>query len=151
MAPPVLSLFPGAEGTAELQFAPPRKPELSAERSTSASRWCRRRIPTALSSKRRHWRCCPSASFAARITPRTSEATRTARHEVVVDDRGNAPLEAELSATDPDEQLAFDLRPLTLTVPPGQSGRATVKVAARKGFARGADKHRPANTLYFRY
>ena len=143
VAPPVLSLFPGAEGTVELNFAPPRKPSLTAGTLDFAVKVVPSEDADGSVVEEASLQVLPFRELTARITPRTSEAKRHARHEVVVDNRGNAPLEAELSASDPDEQLAFDLRPLSLSVPPGQSARATVKVAARKGFARGADKHRP--------
>lgn len=143
VAPPVLSLFPGAEGTAELQFAPPRKPSLTAGTLDFGVKVLPSEDPDGCVVEEATLEVLPFRELTARITPRTSEAKRTARHEVVIDNRGNTPLEAELSASDPDEQLAFDLRPLNLTVPPGLSARATVKVAARDGFARGPDKHRP--------
>lgn len=147
VAPPVLSLFPGAEGTAELQFAPPRKPSLTAGTLDFGVKVVPSEDPDGCVVEEATLEVLPFQELTARITPRTSEAKRTARHDVVVDNRGNTPLEAELSASDPDEQLAFDLRPLSLTVPPGQSARATVKVAARNGFARGPDKHRPFQVL----
>lgn len=143
VAPPMLSLFPGAEGTVELHFAPPRKPSVTAGTLDFGVKVVPSEDPDGSVVEEATLEVLPFRELTARITPRTSEAKRHARHEVVVDNRGNAALEAELSASDPDEQLAFDLRPLSLTVPPGQSARATVKVAARKGFARGADKHRP--------
>lgn len=143
VAPPMLSLFPGAEGTVELHFAPPRKPSVTAGTLDFGVKVVPSEDPDGSVVEEAALEVLPFRELTARITPRTSEAKRHARHEVVVDNRGNAPLEAELTASDPDEQLAFDLRPVSLTVPPGQSARATVKVAARKGFARGADKHRP--------
>ncbi|MBW3614529.1 MAG: hypothetical protein KY439_04360 [Actinobacteria bacterium] len=143
VAPPVLSLFPGAEGTVELHFAPPRKPDLTAGAVHFGVRVMPSEEKDGCVVEEGTVQVLPFQEMTARITPRTTEAKRTSRHHVVVDNRGNAPLEAELSAGDPDEQLAFDLRPHTLTVAPGHSARATLKVVARKGFARGADKHRP--------
>ncbi|MBW3556201.1 MAG: hypothetical protein KY454_04580 [Actinobacteria bacterium] len=143
VAPQVLSLFPGAEGTVDLHFAPPRKPELTAGVLPFGVRVVPSEDDAGSVVEEGSLEVLPFREMTARITPRTTEAKRSSRHQIVVDNRGNAPMEAELSATDPDEQLAFDLRPSTLTVAPGHSARATIKVAARKGFARGADKHRP--------
>src|ERR1051325_4909398 len=41
--------------------------------------------------------------------------------------------------------MAFSMRPTSLTIPPGTSGRAELKVAARKGFLRGPMRMRPFN------
>jgi len=143
VAPPLLSLFPGSEGTVELYFAPPRKPGLTAGPMPFGVRVVPSEDPDGSVVEEGELEVLAFQELTARITPRTSEGKRRARHDIVVDNRGNAPLEVALAASDPDEQLAFDLRPDTLAVPPGQSARATVRVAARKGFARGADKHRP--------
>jgi hypothetical protein len=141
--PAVLSLFPGAEGEAVVSFRPPRSPELTAGPLDFAVRV----VPTedADGSVVEEGTLTVDAfhDLSARITPRTSETKRAARHTVTVDNRGNAPLTVELAATDPDDQLAFGIQPPTLTIPPGQTGTANIKAAAPRGFARGPDRHRP--------
>ncbi|MDP9440587.1 MAG: hypothetical protein M3P34_00060 [Actinomycetota bacterium] len=91
VAPPVLSLFPGAEGTAELQFAPPRNPELSSGTLDFGVKVVPSEDPDGSVVEEAALEVLPFRELTARITPRTSEAKRTARHEVVVDNGGNAP------------------------------------------------------------
>ena len=143
--PAVLSLFPGAEGTIELHFAPPRTAEVGAGPVPFAVRVDASQDPDGSVVEEGDVDLLPFVEVQAKLTPRTSETKRKARHEVLVDNRGNSPVEAEIDASDPDEQLAFDVKPRTVTVPAGQSVHVPVKVAAKKGFLRGTDKHRPFN------
>jgi hypothetical protein len=143
--PAVLSLFPGADGTIELHFAPPRTAEIGAGPVPYAVRVDASQDPDGSVVEEGDVDLLPFVEVQAKLTPRTSETKRKARHEVLVDNRGNSPVEAEIDASDPDEQLAFEVKPRTVTVPAGQSVHVPVKVAAKKGFLRGTDKHRPFN------
>jgi hypothetical protein len=143
--PAVLSLFPGADGAIELHFAPPRTAEVGAGPVPYAVRVDASQDPDGSVVEEGDVDLLPFVEVQAKLTPRTSETKRKARHEVLVDNRGNSPIEAEIDASDPDEQLAFDVKPRTVTVPAGQSVHVPVKVAAKSGFLRGTDKHRPFN------
>jgi hypothetical protein len=144
-APAQLSLFPGAEGTIDVIFAPPRTSSLPAGPLPFAVRVVASQDPENSVVEEGTVTVGPFREFNAKITPRTSEGKKSARHEVIVDNRGNTAIEVELAAGDPDEQLAFDVRPRTLTVERGETARAAVKVAAKKSFAKGSDRRRPFN------
>jgi hypothetical protein len=141
--PAVLSLFPGAEGTIELHFAPPRAAGVGLGPVPFGVRVDASEDPDGSVVEEGEVDLLSYVDVQAKLTPRTSEAKRKARHEVLVDNRGNSPVEAEIDATDPDELLAFEVRPRTVTVAGGASAHVPVRVAARKGFLRGTDKHRP--------
>ncbi|MEA3075215.1 MAG: hypothetical protein QOF60_123 [Actinomycetota bacterium] len=145
--PAQLSLFPGSDGTVEVQFALPRSASVTAGPVDFAVRVAASEDPDGSVVEEGVLEVAPFTEINAKITPRTSEAKRSARHEVLVDNRGNAPVEVTLAASDPDELLAFEVRPPSLTVGPGETGRAAVKVMAAKGFAKGADKHRPFEVM----
>jgi hypothetical protein len=83
----------------------------------------------------------------AKVVPRTSEAKRKAVHRVEVLNTGNSPVTAEVSASDPDELLAFDIEPSTLTVGPGETGIARMKVAAKKGHRGRGSRRMPFNVV----
>jgi hypothetical protein len=51
-------------------------------------------------------------------------------------------MNAELSASDPDQQLAFDIQPPGVVVEPGTAGFAKVKVKPTQTFLRGPNKSR---------
>ncbi len=140
--PASLSLFPGADGTIELHFAPPRSPDVGSGDVPFGVRIDASQDPDGSVVEEGEVHLLPFVDVQAKLTPRNSETKRKARHEVIVDNRGNADIEADLQASDPDEHLAFEL-PRTLVVPAGQSAHTLVKVAAVKGFMKGPDRQRP--------
>lgn len=143
VVPPVLSLFPGGDGTVELHFRPPRAASLPAGPLDYGVRVVPAEDPDGSSVEEAVLEVLPYVELAGRITPRTSETKRTARHVVALDNRGNAAVEVSLSAVDPDDQLAFDIRPPSVNLAGGDSAEVAIKVAARSGFMRGPDRHRP--------
>jgi hypothetical protein len=77
------------------------------------------------------------------ITPVTSKGRFSARHRIEVVNWGNAPVRLALSVSDPDEAVGFLLNPDTLDLPIGTSGRARLRVRARKPMLRGVPVRRP--------
>lgn len=143
VAPIVISLFPGAEGTVNLHVAPPRAPGVGLGPVPFGVRVVATSDADLSVVEEGEVDLRPFVDLTAKLTPRTSETKRRARHEVLLDNRGNAPVEAEIEAGDPDEHLAFEVRPRLVTVDGGQTARVGLNVAARTGFARGPQKHRP--------
>jgi hypothetical protein len=141
--PAVLSLFPGAEGTIELHFAPPRTPGVGFGATPFGVRVDASQDPDGSVVEEGEVDLQAFTEVQAKLTPRTSETKRKARHEVLVDNRGNSEITADIDASDPDDLLAFDIHPRTITVPAGGSVPVPVRVAAKSGFLRGTDKHRP--------
>jgi hypothetical protein len=143
VVPAALSLFPGSDGTFELHFAPPRASNVGSGATPFGVRVVGSEDPDNPVVEEGEVNLLPFVEVAAKLTPRTSESKRKARHEIIVDNKGNAAIPVVLSVSDPDEQLAFQLVETNITVEAGQARHVPLKVAARKGFARGADKHRP--------
>jgi hypothetical protein len=132
--PAVLSLFPGAEGTVELHFAPPRTPGVGFGPVTFGVRIDASQDPDGTVVEEADVDLQAFTEVQAKLTPRTSETKRKARHQVLVDNRGNAAITASLDAFDPDELLAFDIPTRTVSIAAGQSEAVAVRVAAKKGF-----------------
>ena len=143
VVPATLSLFPSADGVIELHFAPPRAPGVGSGSTPFGVRVVGSEDPDDPVVEEGDVNLLPFVDVTAKITPRTSETKRKAKHEIVLDNKGNTPVAVTLSVSDPDEQLAFGLHESRVTVEAGQSTHVPLKVAANKGFARGADKHRP--------
>ena len=143
VVPAALSLFPGADGVIELHFAPPRAPGVGSGSTPFGVRVVGSQDPENSVVEEGEVVLLPFVDVTGKLTPRTSEAKRKAKHEIVLDNKGNTPVSVTLSVSDPDEQLAFGLHDSLVTVEAGQSAHVPLKVAAKKGFARGADKHRP--------
>ncbi len=77
------------------------------------------------------------------LLPTLSSSSRQGRHELAVDNHGNAPIRPAFVALDPEDQLRFEIDPSVLTVEPGAAGFTTVKVRPKQRFWRGQPKRLP--------
>lgn len=141
--PAMISLFPGAEGTVDLHVAPPRAPGVGFGPVPFGVRVVASEDQDLTTVEEGEVDLRPFVDVSAKLTPRTTESKRKSHHQVIVDNRGNAAVEAEIDAGDPDEHLAFEVRPRVVSVEGGQTARVSINVAARSEFARGQVKHRP--------
>jgi hypothetical protein len=141
--PPTLSLFPGAEGTSTIRFAPPRSAGVPAGAVPFGVRAASHEDPQGSAVEEGTLVVGAFADTFAELLPRTSRGGRGARHELAVDNRGNARLNATIEPSDPDQQLAFDVRPPGLVVEPGAAAFSSIRVKPRRGFWRGAPRTRP--------
>ena len=142
--PPLLSLFPGDEGSAQLRFFPPRDASTAAGPVPFAVRAASKEDPGGSAVEEGTIEVRTFLDTFAELLPRTSRGRRSARHELAVDNRGNTRINAQLSALDPDELLSFALRPPAVVAEPGAAAFAEVVVRPRKRFLRG-----PARTIPF--
>ena len=141
--PPVLSLFPGAEGTAKLVLRPPRAASTLAGVLPYALRARSREDPAGSAVEEGTITVGAFADPFTELAPRTSRGSRSGSHDLAIDNRGNARLNAELEGTDADRQLKFDIKPPGVVVEPGMAGFAKVRVSPVKRFWRGQPKTRP--------
>ena len=102
----------------------------------------RARTPPVRPSRRGRSRSVRS-STRAELAPRTSRGSGSGTHDLAVDNRGNARLNAEIEGPTPDQQLKFDIKPPGVVVEPGMAGFAKVGVSPGKRFWRGQPKTRP--------
>ncbi len=141
--PPVLSLFPGAEGTAKLVLRPPRAASTLAGVLPYALRARSKEDPAGSAVEEGTITVGSFADPFTELAPRTSRGSRSGSHDLAIDNRGNARLNAELEGTDADRQLKFDIKPPGVVVEPGMAGFAKVRVSPVKRFWRGQPKTRP--------
>jgi P pilus assembly chaperone PapD len=76
------------------------------------------------------------------LDPESSSSVGTAEHWVTINNKGNAPAAVTVSASDPEQQLAFQITPSNLTVEGGGSARARLWVGLRQ---RGASQGEPGD------
>jgi len=141
--PPTLSLFPGAEGSAVVSFAPPRASSTPAGALPFGIRARSQEDPAGSAVEEGVLTVGTFSDTFAELVPRSSRGSRGASHELAVDNRGNARLNASITAADPDQLLGFDVQPPGLVVEPGTAGFAKVRVTPAKRFWRGQPKTRP--------
>lgn len=137
--PPSISLFPEAEGVTRVVFRPPKAPETAAGRSPLGVRVRSREDPARPVVEEVTVEIEQFVEMAAELIPRASKGRRRAAHDLAVDNRGNAPITAELSASDPDDKLRFSVQPPRVTVDPGRAGFAKIRIRPLRKFLRGPD------------
>lgn len=141
--PPVVSLFPGAEGTARIVFRPPRVSSTPAGVVPFGLRARSSEDPAGSAVEEGSVEVGSFLEPYAELVPRTSRGSGSGSHDLAVDNRGNARLSADLEATDADRLLKFDVRPPAVVVEPGMAGFAKIRVSPVKRFWRGTPKTRP--------
>lgn len=134
--PAVISLLPEAEETVRIHFSPPRSSAVVAGLIPYGVRVTCQEDRDFSVVEEASVQVSGFSSVEARVVPRTSEGKRTAHHRVEVTNTGNAAVDADLSASDPDELLAIDVDPDHLSIDPGATAMAKVKVVAVKGPSR---------------
>lgn len=143
VVPNTLRLLPGREETASVRIMPPRDAHTAAGERPLGVRVQSHEDPHGSVVEEATLAVGVFSETTAELLPRNSRAHRRARHEVAVDNKGNAPLQAEIAASDPDNLLSFAVSPSPVTVAPGTAGFARVRVRARKSFWTGPPKQRP--------
>jgi hypothetical protein len=141
--PPTLSLFPAAQETARITFRPPRVATTPAGSVRFGVMVHSKEDPDGSNVVEGTLEIGGFLASAAELAPRTSHGSRTGRHEVAVDNRGNLRLETTLEGVDPDRLVRFDFDPPTLSVEPGGAGFVRLLVKPVTSFWRGPAKTRP--------
>jgi hypothetical protein len=143
--PDALSLFPGGEGEARITFALPREPFPRAGTFPFGVRVKAEADPAGVAVEEGKVTLGPFTDATAEIVPTTSRGSRTARHEVFVVNRGNAPVEVVVGAVDPDRLVDFQVQPDRLVIGPGERGGTTVRASVRDTFFLGSKVPHPFN------
>ena len=78
-----------------------------------------------------------------KITPVSSSGRWQGKHFLEITNWGNAPVQLKLTATDPDEKLAFLVAPEIMDLPIGVTGHAQLRARTLKPFLRGAQVRLP--------
>jgi hypothetical protein len=127
--PPSLSLFPGAEGETRVVFAPPRASEPRAGTLPFGLRITPEADPRGGTVEEGRVTVEPFTDVVAQIVPQTSRGSRAGKHEVVVENRGNAPVAVDMLPSDPDRLLSFSIP--NAAAAPGGGARFSVGPAER--------------------
>ncbi|GLY69039.1 hypothetical protein [Amycolatopsis taiwanensis] len=145
--PPTVSLYPGTEAEVRVRIAPPRAPETATGPMPFGVRVLPSEQPAAAVLPEATLSVAPFAELTAELIPHNSQGRRSARHEVAVDNRGNEPATAVLTAANPDDLLNFRIKPERIEVAPGKAGFVLVRPRARRLIWRGQSAGRPFQVL----
>ncbi|MFI6683097.1 hypothetical protein [Streptomyces sp. NPDC050485] len=141
--PAVLRIYPGAEGTAEVTFAPPRTPDAVAGPAPFGIRVEPREHPEASDVAEGRLTIGPFTELRAELVPRTVRGRRRARGRIAIDNLGNQPLTASFSTRDNGDAFDVDANPGAVQVAPGRAGFAEVEITATKVSWFGTSRERP--------
>ncbi|MFF3697922.1 hypothetical protein [Streptomyces sp. NPDC002221] len=128
--PAVLRLYPGAEGTADITFAPPRTSDAIAGPSVFGIRVDPREHPHEADVVEGRLTVGPFAEMRAELVPRSVRGRRRARGRLAVDNLGNQPLTASFSTRDNGDAANVEANPTAVQVDPGRAGFAEVELTA---------------------
>ncbi|HEX2040891.1 MAG TPA: hypothetical protein VHF47_14295 [Acidimicrobiales bacterium] len=145
--PPLLSLFPAAEGTATIHFAPPRSPDVQPGPTTFGVKVTPSDDPSDSVVEEGELVVGSFADVAAELLPLVSKGRRKVKHRIAVDNRGNDRALARVTVTDPEQHLKAVVRPDPLFVEPGTAGFSVLRLQARKRFLKGPAKLHPFKVL----
>jgi hypothetical protein len=132
VTPAELSVYPGDDGHAQVLFAPPRVAAIPAGSRPFGVRVVPIEHPEDGTVPEGVVELRPFSDFGIELTPRTSHGRSRARHELAVDNRGNAAVPVQLAGGDPDEALVVRVVPADLVVNPGEAAFAKVRVRPAK-------------------
>lgn len=145
--PPTLSLFPAAEEIATITFSPPRAATVPAGQMPFGVRVISSEDPNGSVVEEGVLNIAPFSDVFAELAPRTSRGSGGATHDLAIDNRGNATLNAAIEAIDPDRLLTFDIRPPGVLADAGTASFSKVAVKPRRRFWRGPSQTRPFQVL----
>ena len=138
VSPPSLSLFPAAEGTVIITFAPPRGPEVAAGETPFVVRVTSSEDPSGGAAEEGTVNVGAFSDVSVELSPRSLRGRRTTVAELAVVNRSNVSYRAELSGSDAEMALDLRFRPPIIDAIPGQTGVVKVAVRPRRRFWRGA-------------
>lgn len=132
--PSTLSLFPDKEGTATILFRPPRSSTVTAGRKIFSIKVQSKASAQISAEQGGAIEVAPFSDAVVAMTPRTGRGGESAVFRAQVQNKGNAPLEATLEATDPDEVLLFEFDRPALRLAAGEVANVQLLVRVRATF-----------------
>ena len=137
VVPGSVSLYPGQDATASVEFRPPRSAAVPAGEFPYAVQVLPTGHPEDAVVPEGVLHLLPFYATTAELMPRTSRGPFGAYHRVAVDNRGNVPITVSFTGSDPGELLDISSREPALTVEPGTVQFARVRVRALRTIWRG--------------
>ena len=141
--PPVVSMFPGAQQTVTLHFAPPRDSTIQAGEVPFAVKIIPSNEPEESVTEEGTISVGSFNDFGAELLPRHPTGRIGGRQRLAVDSRGNLPVPVALAAIDASDALKFRFRPGMFTAAPGAAHFVRIRILPKKRFFRGSTQVKP--------
>lgn len=143
VSPGALNLLPGAEGSATLRLRPPRLSSTAAGTVPMGLRVTSEDDPAGSVTQQTVVHVSCYSAVTVTVVPQTSHGRRSAQHTITVKNAGNCPIQAETTASDPDELLRFSASPPSIAVGPDATATVALTVRARHRLLRGRPQPKP--------
>jgi hypothetical protein len=137
--PAVVELPPGAEAIARVRFLPPRSSAVPVGPMPFAIKAKSREEHTSLLLVEGVVVVAAFHDTSAELIPETGKGRMGAK--LALENHGNTPVKAWLTAADPDRKLNFWIRPGGLAVEPGTVRFASIRMSPRRRFVTGPPKN----------
>lgn len=137
VVPGVVSLYPGQDATASVEFRPPRSAAVQAGEFLYGVQVLPTEHPEDAVVPEGVLSLLPFYETTADLMPRTSRGRFGALHRLAIDNRGNIPIAVTLTGTDPGEMLDLRLPEEAMTVEPGTVQFAHVRIRPVRKIWRG--------------
>ncbi|GES33333.1 RICIN domain-containing protein [Streptomyces angustmyceticus] len=140
--PDVLRLYPGAEGTAEVVFAPPRTPDAVAGPTPFGIRVEPAEHPEIRDVVEGQVTVGTFTELRSELVPLTVQGRWRAKAAVAIDNLGNQPLTVSLSGRENGDALSVEAVPSSVQVAPGRAAFARLNIRpGRVSWVGGTNKH----------
>lgn len=144
VVPDRVSLYPGHDTTALVEFRPPRSASVPAGEFKYGVHVLPTEHPEDAVVPEGIVDVLPFLQTTGELMPRMSRGKLGAKHNVAVDNNGNVPITVDVAGSDPGGLLEFSLQPPELTIEPGTVQFTAVRVRPAQKIWRG----RPATHLF---
>ena len=140
ITPETLPLFPDAEGQVAIAFRPARVAAARAGATPFGVKVTSEVDPADTSVEEGTLDIGAFTELTGELIPAISNGSRTGRHQLACDNRGNIPLTLGFGAVDPEEALRFQFDPPSVVAASGTATIVTLRARPKKRFLTGSPK-----------
>lgn len=141
--PPSVRLFPGDAADVQVTFRPPRHHLTPTGSVPFAVKVSSREDPMASAAEEGALQVGAYHDLTAELIPRTSRGSRRGRHNLVIDNRGNAVVPLNVAVFDPDQLIMGLPSPSAIEAPPGTATFVKLLIKPTKRTLMGPSATRP--------
>ncbi|WP_328616245.1 hypothetical protein OHS18_05975 [Amycolatopsis sp. NBC_00355] len=143
VSPASVSVFPGESEAATITFSPPKSSDVLAGEVPFAVRVMSSEDTEGSTVHEGTVLVEEYTEIEVELVPRTARGARTGRQQLVIDNKGNHDVPAEVRIVDPEDQLAGRTPTPAVRTAPGTATVVLLKLRPHKRFLRGATKTLP--------
>jgi hypothetical protein len=147
VTPDTLPLFPDAEGQVSISFRPARVSAARAGATPFGVKVTSEVDPSDTSVEEGTLQIGAFTELTGELVPQISHGSRTGKHQLACDNRGNTPLTLGFGGVDQEEALRFAFTPTTVVAEPGTATIVTVRAHPKKRFLTGSAKTHRFQTI----